>query len=98
VEVVLEHRGVLFAWHAAKAEENRRKHGILFDEAVEAFFDPFFRILDAGDTGQQRDAVLGMDTAGRLLFVVYVETPAEGLRLISARRATRHERRLYEDY
>jgi uncharacterized DUF497 family protein len=98
VDPVFEYRGVVFVWDADKADENRRKHGVRFEEAVEAFFDPFFRVSDAGDSGEQRHAVLGMDMAGSLLFVVHVEREDDAIRLISARRATRHERRFYEDY
>ena len=83
--------------NSAKADDNRRKHGVRFEEAVEAFFDPFFRIVDASDDGEQRDALLGMDTAGRLLFVVHIEREPDAIRLISARRASQHERRTYED-
>jgi hypothetical protein len=98
VDSIFEHRGVTFVWDRAKAEENRRKHEVSFEEAVEAFFDPFFRVLDAGESGELRQAVLGMDTVGRLLFVVHVDKEEDAFRLISARRATRHERQFYEDY
>ena len=85
-------------WDSVKADDNRAKHGVRFEEAVEAFFDPFLRVLDASASGEQRDAVLGVDTTGRLLFVVYAEREEDAIRLISALRATTHERRFYEDY
>lgn len=89
-------QGIRFEWDAAKATANRRKHGIEFEEACEAFFDPFLRAVDAGDESwEAREAMLGATAGLQLLYVVYVERQ-EVFRVISARRATRPERRLYE--
>jgi len=60
------------------------------------FFDPLFRLVDASRKDEARDAVIGHDETGRLLFVVYVELSEEAIRLISDRRATQEERRTHE--
>jgi uncharacterized DUF497 family protein len=89
-------QGIPFEWDPAKAASNRRKHGVEFDQACEAFFDPFLRVLDAGhEGGEARESVLGLTAKWRLLYVAFVER-GEVFRIISARRATRPERKLYE--
>ena len=90
--------GYLFEWDVAKAEANRRKHGVTFDEAITAFSDPLAMLSQDPDhsTGEQRYLVLGTSTQGRLLVVAVAERPPR-TRLISARRATRKERRQYEE-
>lgn len=72
------------------------KHGVAFEEAAAAFFDPFFRLVDASRNDEAREAILGYDAAGRLLFVVHVEIDADRVRIISARRATQAEGNTYE--
>ena len=91
-------RGVVFEWDEAKAAGNLVKHdGITFDEAAEVFFDLGARWIDAGRNDENRLGVIGYGTKERLLFVVHVEKVHEGFRIISARRATSIERRLYEE-
>lgn len=86
-----------FEWDRGKAAANREKHGIDFELACEAFFDPFVRVLDRRhEASEVRQAVLGMTAGWRLLFVVFVEH-GDVIRLISAREATSAERRQYED-
>jgi uncharacterized DUF497 family protein len=90
-------QGIRFEWDAAKAAANRRKHGVELEEACEIFFDPFLRVLDAGhEGGETREAILGLTLSWRLLHVAFVER-GEVFRIISARPATRPERRNYED-
>jgi uncharacterized DUF497 family protein len=60
------------------------------------FFDPFYQSGDAVEAGESREFILGYSRAPRLLLVVYIER-GERTRIISARPATRHERRLYEE-
>lgn len=67
-----------------------------FKQATEAFFDPFLKLVDAGRNDEARDAVIGYDASGRLLFVVHVEIEDEAIRLISARKATITERNHYD--
>lgn len=52
-----------------KAQDNLSKHGVVFEQAAEAFFDPFLRVVDANSDDEARDAVLGMDQRWNLLFV-----------------------------
>lgn len=90
--------GYEFAWDAAKAAANVRKHGVSFEEAVTAFGDPLSVLMPDPDhsVGEQRFLVLGLSDRGRLLVVAFAERPPR-TRLISARLATNHERRRYEE-
>jgi len=89
-------QGVEFEWDENKARTNAQKHGITFEEAAEVFFDPFYQTGDASTDYEQREFILGYSLAQRILLVVYVEH-GDRTRLISARRATRHERKSYEE-
>ncbi|MBK7954522.1 MAG: BrnT family toxin [Candidatus Accumulibacter sp.] len=73
------------------------KHdGVTFEQAATVFFDPFFRLLAAGRKDEERDAIIGFDTSGRLLFVVHVEMDGHCIRIVSVRRATKEERQSHE--
>ncbi len=97
MDIHYEKNGVSFVWNARKAAANTIKHdGITFDQATEAFFDPFLKLVDAGRNHESRDAVIGYDEQGRLLFVVHIEIEGEFIRLISARKATLTERNYYD--
>ncbi len=90
--------GQRFRWDTEKASSNLKKHGIRFEHACEAFFDPFLRQVDASPADEAREAVIGFAEDSTLLFVVHVVRERSGIiRIISARNATRSERRLYED-
>lgn len=89
--------GISFVWDRSKAQQNFRKHGIRFERAAEAFFDPFIRVIDASSEDEARDAIIGMDERWSLLFVVHMAFEGESIRLISARKATTSERCFYED-
>ena len=80
-----ELNGVAFVWNSDKAAVNLRQHGIAFEEAIEAFFDPFLKVIDASRRSEPRDGVLGMDRRWRLLFVVHIEIGEDAIRIISAR-------------
>ena len=67
-----------------------------FEQAAEAFFDPFLKVVDASRNVEARDAIIGMDTRWHLLFVVHIELEEDAIRLISARKASRKERDDYE--
>ena len=88
---------VTFIWNVDKSLANIKKHGVTFEEAAQVFFDPFVRVVDASPEDDARDAVMGLDEKGKLLFVVHVAFEQENIRIISARRATRSERRCYEE-
>lgn len=84
-----------FTWDGRKAASNLRCHGVAFETALKAFRDPFAveQIDDREDYGEERINMLGM-CDGVILFVTYTER-GEEIRLISARRAERHERDHY---
>lgn len=88
---------VEFEWDDQKAQQNIEKHGVTFEEAAEVFFDPFYQYGDATPAGihEQRDFILGYSVTQRLLLVVYTERK-QRTRIMSARLATRPERKLYE--
>jgi len=91
--------GIVFEWDDAKAASNERKHGVSFLEAASTFGDPLsMTIADPlHSMGEHRYVLLGRSVAGRLLVVVHVAPDVERIRIISARVATRSERRAYED-
>ena len=83
-------------WDERKAGLNARNHGVTFEEAATVFSDPLALIIE--DVGNPENArIIGESQALRILLVVFVERDEGVLRLISARRATRHERRRYEE-
>jgi uncharacterized protein len=88
-----------FEWDPRKAVANRTKHGIGFDEALTVFTDPLGRIVDdpRHSRGEIRLTLLGMSVRQRLLAVLFTERGEDRVRIISARRATRHERHDYEE-
>ena len=87
-----------FVWDAKKAAKNLRKHKVSFHESATVFrdtlsvtgFDPDHSI------GEQRFVTFGISEKGRLLVVSHTED-GESIRVISARLATKHERRIYEE-
>jgi uncharacterized DUF497 family protein len=84
-------------WDPAKARANFAKHGVRFADAVIALEDDSaLTIRDLSSEGEERWVTMGLDASGRLLVVVYTWR-GERVRLISARQATPHERRQYED-
>jgi uncharacterized DUF497 family protein len=90
--------GYNFEWDPEKAEANLSKHGVSFAEAVTAFGDPLSMNMSDPDhsESEQRFIVLGTSDRYRLLVVSYTERPPL-TRVISARMATRHERKQYEE-
>ncbi|MFH7244871.1 MAG: BrnT family toxin [Spirulina sp.] len=95
MNVVYRIEGLEFEWDKNKAESNFEKHGVRFEEAAEAFLDPFYQVGDASRSGEERSFILGYSLTPRLLLAVYVEIGSR-TRIISARIATRSERHLYE--
>ena len=92
-----------FDWDPAKAESNRRKHGVAFEDAMGVFGDPLAlsRLDEESGQGEERWVTIGRNPATNLLLVVhtYVELSAEraAIRIMSARRPTRREVRQYEN-
>lgn len=91
---------LVFEWDAAKAAGNKRKHGISFEEAMLVFEDPYAIFdEDCFVEGERRWRVLGAADDLIVIFVVHVmreQGENDIVRIISARRATRTERMLYE--
>ena len=86
-----------FQYDSAKAAANRKKHRVSFADAEGVFQDPLAVTVEDPDAeGEQRFVTVGLGSAGELLVVVYTEEQDEEIRLISARRATRKERKHYE--
>lgn len=87
-----------FEWDPSKAESNRRKHGVSFGEAISAFKDPLSSTISDPDhaSGEERFVLLGQSQNGDLLVVVHTDRE-ERIRIISARKANRHERKEYEE-
>lgn len=92
-----------FDWDPAKAESNRRKHGVAFEEAMGVFADPLAlsRPDEEAGQGEERWVTIGRNRASNLLLVVHtwIELSADwtAIRIISARRPTRREARQYEE-
>jgi uncharacterized DUF497 family protein len=84
-----------FEWNDQKAVENARKHGVTFQQAELAFTDLFCveELEDSMPYGEERWTLTGV-AAGEILVVVYTER-GSNIRIISARRATKHEREHY---
>lgn len=87
-----------FEWDTKKAEANRSKHGVAFDEAQTVFDDPLYVDFYDPDHSDDEDRyiIIGESESGRLLFVSYVER-GELIRIISAREVTLKEREAYEE-
>jgi len=87
-----------FEWDSAKASANVRKHGVSFAEALTVFKDPLGRVVPDSrhSVAEERFALLGVSERGRLLAVMFTEHD-DRIRLFSARRATKSERRAYEE-
>ena len=73
MNIYYELNGDLFVWNADKAEKNLHKHGVRFEEAATVFSDPLFILTDASHNDEARDAAIGFDVIGRLLYVVHIE-------------------------
>jgi len=87
--------GSTFVWSRNKAVANQVKHGVSFDDAATVFADPFFVLTDASRHNEAREAVIGFDQTGCLLFVVHIEVEHAFIRIISARRAEPKDEALY---
>ena len=87
-----------FEWDDAKAATNAKKHGVLFSEAASVFGDPLAAIFDdeLHSDEEQRELIIGHSNKNRLLIVCFTER-GETVRIISARAATKRERKDYEE-
>jgi uncharacterized DUF497 family protein len=89
---------VRFEWDRRKASANVEKHGVTFDEAVTVFRDPLSATFDDPNhsLNERRLITIGYSGQGRLLVVCHTER-RNAVRVISARRATPHERKRHEE-
>ena len=87
-----------FEWDPHKSEANLKKHGVSFQEASTVFGDPLAITFNDPDhsTGEYRFLTFGQSRLNQLLVVIHTERHGK-TRIISARRATRQERKIYED-
>lgn len=85
-----------YEWDETKRQENIRKHGVDFADAIGALEDPLnLTIEDPDAEGEARFLTLGIDLTLRVLLVVWTERAADRVRIISARRASPGETRRY---
>lgn len=86
-----------FEWDAAKAHTNLRKHGVSFEQTATVFGDPFAYTFNDPDHSMReaRFITIGQSVDQLLVVVAHAER-GRAIRIISARKATRHERSIYE--
>jgi len=91
--------GLGFDWDEDKAAVNVRKHHVTFDEASTVFADPLAVIFDDQEhsVDEAREIIIGHSVLERLLLVSFTERGEDVVRIISARKATKRERRDYEE-
>jgi uncharacterized DUF497 family protein len=91
---------VRFEWDEEKNRANYQKHGVLFETAARVFLDPdLVMVQDREVDGEERWQTIGVVEGFQILLVAHTirdEDDVEIVRIISAREATRHERRVYE--
>jgi uncharacterized DUF497 family protein len=87
-----------FEWDESKATGNLKKHGVSFEEAKNVFSDDQFLVFSDPDHSfeEKRFIIMGKSNRARLLVVAYTEK-SESIRIISAREATRKEKKVYEE-
>jgi len=93
--------GLKFEWDRRKESANRKKHGVSFAEAKTAFFDENARVIADPDHSDEEDRfiLLGLSSQLRLLVVCHCyRADRDTIRIISARKASRSERREYEGF
>ena len=90
--------GLTFEWDRRKADLNRKKHGVSFDEAATVFGDSLSLTIEdpLHSAGEERFVTIGDSTQGRLLVVIHTDR-GDTVRIISARLATPRERKTYEE-
>ncbi|MBI5248052.1 MAG: BrnT family toxin [Desulfomonile tiedjei] len=100
MEVAYSVEGYVFVWDSEKADLNLEKHGISFEQACDVFFDVFYRMYPDTCEYEERWNIIGRSHCAHTihpLCVVAVEKGEEAWRIVSARLASRSERRRYEE-
>lgn len=87
-----------FEWNGRKAKANKAKHGVSFEEAITVFADPLARIFEDPEhsESERREIIIGRSDLQNLTVVSFAEAD-DIIRIISARKATRMERKDYEE-
>jgi uncharacterized protein len=92
--------GLSFDWDPRKDRANSKKHGVSFEEAKTVFSDDSARLIDDPEHSEDEDRfiLLGYSVKLRLLIVCHCDCGGKGqVRIISARKANRRERRMYQE-
>ena len=88
-----------FEWNKKKSTSNLKKHGVSFEEAITVFSDDFGRLIpDPDSQGEERFILMGMSSQARILTICHCERSSDVIRIISARKADKSERKQYEGY
>ena len=90
----------LFEWDEDKNQENRNKHGIWFEEAKTVFEDDYARVFhdDEHSIDEDRFLIIGKSNTGNALIVIHCYRENDKIiRIISARKATKKEKKIYEE-
>ncbi|MDB4307755.1 BrnT family toxin [Gammaproteobacteria bacterium] len=89
-----------FEWDPKKNRSNVAKHGVSFEEAETVFTDQFARLMADPDHSENEDRfiLLGTSIHSRLLVICHCERSSDTIRLISARKADKAERQIYEEF
>ena len=87
-----------FEWDENKNILNQKKHHISFEEAQTVFNDLFARLIPDPDQSEERFILIGMSNQYKLLVVCHCERGIDSIRIISARKAEKHEQKQYENY
>ena len=85
-----------YQWDPKKAKNNLEKHGVAFADAISVFCDEFALTIEDDNPDEQRFVTIGMDALSRIIVVVFTWRN-DSIRIISARKATRRERKQYEE-
>jgi hypothetical protein len=87
-----------FEWDEKKSISNKKKHGVSFDEAKSVFADELGCLIPDPDhsEGEQRFILMGISSLLRILVVCHCERSSDTIRIISARKADKSERKQYE--
>lgn len=94
------HESMKFTWDPEKAKSNLKKHKISFDEAISVFHDPMAKIAEDPDHSVEEDRFLliGHSSKANLLIVVHIyKEDDEKIRIVSARKATKREKKDFEE-
>lgn len=91
---------LVFEWDDKKSASNEKKHGVSFDEAKSIFTDQFARLIADPDNSDEEDRfiLLGTSIHSRLLVVCHCVRMNDSIRIISARKADKQEREIYEGH